>query len=48
MVPLGMLHHLSASSPAFLGLVAVLVVVLIALVKMLWGPPWWKGKRPRK
>jgi hypothetical protein len=48
-----MLHHLSVESPplhsaAFLGLVAVLAVVLIALVVMLWGPPWWKGRPPRK
>jgi len=48
-----MLHHLSVSSPpvsspAFLVLVGVLVVVLIALVTRLWGPPWWKGRPPRK
>jgi hypothetical protein len=43
-----MLHHLSLSSPVFLVLVAVLAVVLIALVKRLWGPPWWKGRPPRR
>lgn len=43
-----MLPHLSASSPIFLGLVAVLVVVLIALVRKLWGSPWWKDRPPGK
>jgi hypothetical protein len=46
-------YHLSAESPpasstAFLVLVAVLVVALIALAVRLWGPPWWKSKPPRK
>jgi hypothetical protein len=36
------------SSPAFLVLVGVVVVALIALVMRLWGPPWWKSRPPRK
>lgn len=47
------LPHLSMYSPpvssaSFLVLVGVFVVVVIALVTRLWGPPWWKSRPPRK
>jgi hypothetical protein len=43
-----MLPHASVTSPAFIVLVAVLVVLVIALVVRLWGPAWWKSGPPRK